>query len=264
MPKEIKITSEGKSEDIEKVEVDTKNLRFKFKFSKKHAIILVSLILVSLIPSFYFYNQYQSARSLLQNPKNQTAAATKSLVEAVGKLMELPPGEQPRLATVTDITQLAGQPFFAHAKNGDKVLIYTQGGKAILYRESINKIIEVSPVSATSVGSQVPVASGTPVPTQAAQVQTATVLILNGTQTAGLAKTASTKLQTLSNITVSGTGDTVGSNYQTTIVVDVSGGKSDVASQLSKLLNGKVESSIPSGEVKPASDILVILGTDYK
>jgi hypothetical protein len=266
MPKEIRITSEGKSEDVEKVEVNTK-IKFRFKFSKKHAIILVSLILIALIPSFYFYNQYQTTKNLLQNPKNATAAETRSLIDSVGKLIELPTSEQPRLATVTDVTQLAGQPFFAHAKNGDKVLIYAQAGKAILYRESINKIIEVSPVSATSVGSQPQqssiTASGTPAPTQAPQAQTATVTVLNGTQTAGLAKSAGAKLQALSNVTVSGTGDTVGSNYQSTIIVDVSGNKSQIATQIANLLGGKVQSSLPTGEVKPTSDILVIIGSGY-
>jgi hypothetical protein len=264
MAKEIKITSEKKNEDIEKVEIDGKNLRIKFKFSKKHAVIIVSLVLLALIPSFYFYNQYQSTKDLLQNPKSQTAAQTKALVDAVGKLMELPTNEQPKLATVTDVTQLAGQSFFAHAKNGDKVLIYTQAGKAILYRESANKIIEVAPVN-TSAGAgtspQVQVQQSVS-PTQSPQA--ATVTILNSTLTAGLAKAATTKIQgNLSNITVAETGDSVGSNYPTTIIVDVSGVKSDAANQLAKLLNGKVESSIPSGEVKPTSDILVILGADF-
>ena len=54
MAKEIKITSEKKNEDIEKVEIDGKNLRIKFKFSKEHAVIILSLVLLALIPSFYF------------------------------------------------------------------------------------------------------------------------------------------------------------------------------------------------------------------
>ncbi len=74
---------------------------------------------------------------------------TKQLVDEVGKLMVLPK-EVPTIATVTDITKLKNQPFFANAKNGDRVLLYTQAKKAILYRPSIKKIIDVEPINFTS------------------------------------------------------------------------------------------------------------------
>lgn len=50
--------------------------------------------------------------------------------------------ETPTIATVSDITKLQGQPFFAKAQNGDKVYVYSNAKKAILYRPSENKIIE--------------------------------------------------------------------------------------------------------------------------
>ncbi|HSW88283.1 MAG TPA: hypothetical protein VLG12_03920 [Candidatus Saccharimonadales bacterium] len=74
----------------------------------------------------------------------QTEADT--LLGQVGKLMELPK-EIPTVATVSDIKKLQDQPFFANAKNGDKVLIFVQAKEAILYRPSENKIIKVSPVN---------------------------------------------------------------------------------------------------------------------
>jgi hypothetical protein len=152
MPKVIKDVRESIIRAIEKIKA--KKLSFEIKFSKKYLLIVSILVILALIPSVYFYNQYQLTKYLLQNPKAQTNAETKSLVEAVGRLIELPTNEQPKLATVTDVTQLVGQPFFAKAKNGDKVLIYAQLGKAILYRESINKIIEVASVNSNAVSTQ--------------------------------------------------------------------------------------------------------------
>lgn len=77
----------------------------------------------------------------------QAQAEANALVAKVSKLMALPADETPTIATVTDASIVKDQPFFAQAQNGDKVLIYQKAGKAILYRESENKIIEVGAVN---------------------------------------------------------------------------------------------------------------------
>lgn len=72
---------------------------------------------------------------------------TEQIIAKVGKLVELPQGEEPTIATVTDLEPLQGQAFFAGAAVGDKVLIFSKSKKAILYRPSTNKIITVAPIS---------------------------------------------------------------------------------------------------------------------
>jgi hypothetical protein len=87
-----------------------------------------------------FQNQNQSESELQQRLSLEKAAET---IAAVEKLMELP-NEEPTVATVSDLATLQGQPFFARAEEGDRVLFYTQAKKAILYRPTANKIIEVA------------------------------------------------------------------------------------------------------------------------
>jgi len=41
---------------------------------------------------------------------------------------------------------LADQGFFKSAENGDKVLIFVNAGKAILYRPTLNKVVDVASV----------------------------------------------------------------------------------------------------------------------
>src|SRR5258706_8550281 len=90
---------------------------------KASTILIVIIILLAILPSYYFFSKYQQSQNQLKNP-NQSQE-TKDLVEKVGKLIELP-NEQPTIATVSDKTKLADQPFFQNAENGDKVLIYAQ------------------------------------------------------------------------------------------------------------------------------------------
>lgn len=81
------------------------------------------------------------------DPAAKTKEANKQLIEQVGKLISLPQDETPTIATVSDLSKLQGQPFFAKAQVGDKVLIYQIDGKAILFRPTENKIIELAPIN---------------------------------------------------------------------------------------------------------------------
>lgn len=117
-----------------------------FFIANKVVAVLSLTAAISLSGAVYFYAQWNS----LQNPQASLLDAvneTNKLIADVGKLLVLPEGETPTIATVSDLEKLKSQPFFINAKNGDKVLIYTNAKKAILYDPVAHKIIEVAPIN---------------------------------------------------------------------------------------------------------------------
>lgn len=113
----------------------------------------VSTVAILLFAGLFINSQIQ-INKLKKNPSQQTNTSSnnsqdesKQLVEVVGKLVILPKDETPTIATVSDLTKLKGQEFFNNAKVGDKVLIYSKAQKAILFRPSDNKIIELAPLT---------------------------------------------------------------------------------------------------------------------
>ena len=106
--------------------------------------LLTALVLVAVGFATYFWYE---ASALKKNPKRAVQQETQKLLANVSELIVLPEGETPTIATVTDPERLKDQPFFAKAQAGDKVLIYTNARKAILYSSTQNKIVEVAPIN---------------------------------------------------------------------------------------------------------------------
>lgn len=209
-------------------------------------ITVVIVIAAAGSPSYYFYNQYQRSQELLKNPTEAAREEVRALVAKVGQLLELPQGEEPTVATVSDKEKLKDQAFFARAENGDKVLIYTNAKKAILYRPSTNKVIDVAPVN---IGA-----------TAQTQTQPVRVALYNGTTTTGLTKTVEADLKSkLPNIEVVLKENAKKNDYSKTLVIDLSGNKKEAAEQVAKALSGEV-GNLPKDETKPDADILVIIG----
>ncbi len=95
-------------------------------------------------------NQQKELATLSNDPNTKAKNEVRELMEQVGKLIVLPENEEPTVATVTDLAPLKGQEFFAKAQIGDKVLLFTQSGNAILYRPSEEKIIEKAPIQGSN------------------------------------------------------------------------------------------------------------------
>ncbi|MDO8529925.1 MAG: hypothetical protein Q7S10_00725 [bacterium] len=107
------------------------------------AILSVALIVAVGAAGYLYWQNFQ----LQKNPQVLAQEETQELVAKVSNLMVLPEGETPTIATVSDPEKLKDQPFFTKAVKGDKVLIYTNAKKAILYSPATNKIVEVAPIN---------------------------------------------------------------------------------------------------------------------
>ncbi len=110
----------------------------KSKFPSKK--LLLVLLVISVCANFYLFFTKDSAQNLNKIQFEDNA----KMIAEIGKLITLPEGETPTIATVSDLEKLSDQAFFANALLGDKVLIYTKARKAILYRPSEKKLIEVA------------------------------------------------------------------------------------------------------------------------
>jgi len=110
-------------------------------FFKSKIFITASVCIIVFGSIFLFYTKRQNTNS------NSISTDSASLLETIGKLAILPSGEEPVIATVTDLEKLEGQVFFENAQVGDKLLVYSKAKKAIIYRPSENKIIEIGPIN---------------------------------------------------------------------------------------------------------------------
>lgn len=229
---------------------------------RKTSVIIILLLLLIITAAstgvaYYFYQHYQQAQLLLRDPDAVAREEVKNLVDQVGKFIELPTNEEPTVATVSDKTKLQDQPFFARAENGDKVFIYTQNKKAILYRPSTNKIIEVAPINIGE--SEVVADSATPTPSLAPL----RLALYNGTTVSGLTKKLEEELkQQVPSATVVAKENAKNTTYKDTLVIDLTGNRGSEAQQIAELLGGSVQ-ELPENENRPTdADILVIIGED--
>jgi len=119
--------------------------------------MIVSLAILAILVGGGAYWVY-SVRNTSISPAQNSEEAKQELADAVvkvGKLMVLPEGDEPILATVTDAEKLkAEQPFYAMVENGDKVLVFPKSQKAVIYSPSKNKLVNVGPIVSAPQGQQ--------------------------------------------------------------------------------------------------------------
>lgn len=217
---------------------------------RKFFLPIVGILIVAGI-GFGIVRYIQLTREVARlktSPADQAKSEIERLVGEVKKLIAVPADELPTVATVSDPEKLKNNAFFAMAVVGDKVLIYTQAKKAILYRPGENKVIEVAPLS---IGSS----SATPV---TADIR---FVLYNGTTKTGLTKTFEIELKAkVRGAVVVDRDNAKKQDYEKSIIVDLTGTKTVQASAL-----GIEVGELPEGETKPSgADFLIILGADKK
>lgn len=116
-------------------------------------VVVIIIAVLAATGCVFMYLKYSSAQNKIKDltdPQAQQEMAKKeaqTLVAKVGKLIMLPAGEEPTIATVTDVDALKKeQPFYRDAQNGDKVIIYMQAKKAIIYNEARDILVNVGPI----------------------------------------------------------------------------------------------------------------------
>ena len=239
-----------------------------FSFQKFGKILFVLVFIGALGASSYYYYQYRKLT------KNDQTAEINSLVKDLNKVIDLPSDETPTLATVTDKEKLANQPFFKNAANDDKVLIYVKAGKAILYRPSTHKIVDVSTVNITNDQQSVPttenantVSSSSNSTTSNTSATPATdgkpsIALYNGAKTLGLTYKVEDQIsKSFTGANFTKKQPAAKTDYVKTIVVDVSGKYSSMAGDMARNLSADLK-PLPDGEAAPDSDILIIVGED--
>jgi hypothetical protein len=156
------------------------------------------------------------------------------------------------VAIIDNADTLRSHPFFANVHNGDKLLIYKEDAKAVLFRPLTNEVIAFAPLDAVPSSSYEQI-DGQPV-----------VALRNGMGTPYDMKTFEAELTYVAPDSVVVDNQNAGrGDFPKSFLIDVVGNKKEEAQALAYKLRLTL-SELPAGEFRPPAgvDFLVILGKD--
>jgi hypothetical protein len=119
-------------------------------FISYRTVIAIVGVLVGILGTLSYVQIFGiPSQKVLQNiSKAEEEKVIQEIVENAAKLIVLPKGEEPVMATITDADALIKeQPFYLGSKNGDVVLMYQKALKAIIYSPERNIIVNVGPIT---------------------------------------------------------------------------------------------------------------------
>ncbi len=112
-------------------------------------LLLVLIVLVLVAGLGFLYKKYRDTQaevqklSTVQGQQELSKTQTQQLLGEMKKIILLPQGEDPVVATITDINQLKDKEFYKDAQNGDRVVVFASSKKAYIYRPSSKIVVNV-------------------------------------------------------------------------------------------------------------------------
>jgi hypothetical protein len=135
--------SKNNQEEILVKKVKGKNRMF-FLRTRTGAFISLLLLAAIVVGAYYAYAWYTSPENTLVREEKRN----KEIVLDLRKIILLP-SEEPAIYDIQDpILLMQSQPFFAGSQEGDKLIIFTQTAKAIIYSPDRDVIVNIGPVTA--------------------------------------------------------------------------------------------------------------------
>ncbi len=231
-------------------------------FGNRRRIVAIVALVVIVLGGYVVYEKYFHLTPAEKAQKELAAA-----VAGVSKLIILPQGDEPVLATVTDAkTLIAQQAFFAGAVNGDQLLLFPRNLKAVLWSPSRNVIVNVGPIQQPqSASAAAGIQTNTPASAPLTVATTPIILsveIRNGTGKTGRASTVADQLRSNAGYSVTKVTDANKKDYTKTIVFSrvKDDSRKQAINTLAAMLNGDLVDKLPNGEKNTDADVLVILG----
>lgn len=225
--------------------------------SQQKLIIIILILFVIAAGGFIWaYNNYRQSQKVIQELRNKqqgqqmTEEQRQKLLSRVKKHMVLPE-EQPAIISINNPKELAKrEDFFKPAQENDLLLLYRN--KAILYRSSTDKIVDVQPVRTPNTSTQQRRRTNT-----STQTNSISVDVRNGGAASGSASELAERLEKRPQYTVTNVGNAATSTYRENILIH-NNTETDI-STLEQQLGVSSTTELPQGESSSNADAIIIL-----
>ncbi len=218
--------------------------------------VLLLVLIGAVVTTGYLYYRTRQELKYLSSPEGQEALSKKEVDETITQLKKLVilPEEEPVLATIVNAEFLATQSaFYKGAENGDKLVVYPQAQRAFVYSPTRNILVNAGPLIVEQGANQQGVSE------QVSEEDRIRVDVRNGTTQTGVATQLGNALRDR-GYTVGAVAEASRKDFEQTIVVDLSNGRSASVLKLAQLLGAEVVQALPQGEQSSSAEALVILG----